>query len=106
MFFGPSTASCPLVSEYKALVFLVEKFTASPLKLEKLTVFTDSQELVEAVNYIKFSLKIPWFVERSFVVLIQQSNIDLIKVSRDFIHTADSLAREGRLRDKIIYAWC
>ncbi|KAK1399254.1 hypothetical protein POM88_009117 [Heracleum sosnowskyi] len=78
----------------------------SPFIHERVTIFSDCQDLVETINSYKFTLQAHWFTNKDFMNLIYDVSFELVKIPRDLNTKADSLAKQRAQKDKMLFAWC
>lgn len=103
LFSGPSTAKSAFDCELDAMIFLVRNIFKSPWRLSKCVLYTDSVELVRTLKDIKFKLLDK---EEDVRNLLRSCKVEFKKIDRILNCEADKLAKQGRLREKILFAWC
>lgn len=105
VFSGPSKTSNALETEINAARVLIQEFRNSMFKMRPLRMYTDCLEVVNIFYREKFGLSGSNDLKH-FVGLNRNVSIFASYIPRRFVLGADSLAREGRERDKILKAWC
>lgn len=102
IFSGPSTQSTPYDTELEALVYLMGEIARSEFREAQIAILTDSKSLVN--NMYRYRSEVTEVAASSQVNKLFQS-INLVHAERVFNSAADSLAKQGTNRQRIISSW-
>ncbi|KAK1377085.1 Chlororespiratory reduction 4 [Heracleum sosnowskyi] len=102
-FSGPSTAKTAFDCEYEAMIFLVKSICHSPWRLSRCLIYTDSAELVGNLQNVKFNFLRK--EEDDIQYFLSTSKFEFKKVDRILNWEADKRAKQGRSREKNLFAW-
>lgn len=86
------------------MIFVIRQLASSKWSKSHCVLYTDSSELIKEIQKIKFS--IDHHLEKEIKNFLLFSKIEFKKVDRVLNCEADNLAKQGMLRNKILFAWC
>lgn len=104
IFSGPVKANNAFQCELEAMLFVIRQLASSQYNRSHCVLYSDSSELIKEVQKIKYSLDHKLKEELKNFLLF--SKIEFKKVDRVLNFEADILAKQGRYRNKMLFAWC
>lgn len=108
LFSGPQFVWNPYEAELNAILFLVGKIKQNLSIQGTVTFYTDSLLLVDCYQKMKVGIRcdIPVAFDDKWMEFIKDPTFRLDFMSRANLRGADDLAKKGRERSSILWAWC
>ncbi|KAK1360351.1 hypothetical protein POM88_044825 [Heracleum sosnowskyi] len=104
VFSGPVLASSASDCEFRAICFLINKIVSSQWRGKSCIIYSDSIVLVKDFQQSKFKIDQSELENSNSFILL--SKVEFKKIDRVLNWEAGNLAKEGALKDKILFAWC
>lgn len=104
IFSGPVKAFSPSQCEFEAMFYVVKQLAVSPWSTTHSVIYSDSADLIKEVRKAKFNFQ--HHFEDNIRKYLLFAKIEFKKVNRLLNCEADSLAKQGMTRSKLLSAWC